>query len=866
MPRKRRSEDIDGCASATSPIKIKIEQFIEENNNNHMSNGEDQDSTAVNQFAEDTSMLGFRYLHTRYKTWFRILWACVLIFFIGLTVYQVFERITYYFIKNPLSTRRTYDTLSNMYFPTIGVCNKMQMKASAVASQNPELLRAMCNVLNDPNSQNSSKFDELDKFNDVDILSIYRNSFQSADDLFVSCEFGKSGSCQDEIRPMYTPNGLCYSVSPNKTILRPGPETTLSLVLNLEVHDIVPGTVFEPGVILSIYDGASSLSHYSEGIHLEAGKIVTIPVNEVRKLQRYETTCGSTKMESFSAQEYSKSACEWSVTVKEIEKACGCIPIRNPIYREIMKDPDWVSGISDNSTTKTGKKNGKKSGKYRKKCTLRQEMECVHEKMNIRPQIDDQICPDDCEEITYSSIVFGGKLNPSEIISLLPSDWEDTKEKRVGEYQKALEVMPNRIIPLVKNVQLLADDLQNFVEEASMIFGSSKNKTMISNEVHCLSHDGKSYESMINQFNAHEPIWERISTYLQQSLARELNITATCLGFNLDALGNLIEFPIPEVNMTLASFSLIQLAEIENSLGRRNFNYRLSMMHESTRRTVLELASPLIKEVKECVTKMYDNLERVEEIAPDCRAIFKNRYTPLLEASFVHTKLHPSTQLIKSYMEGLRKITSRLAFMKSRVKMFDWKNFEIDLKDFEQNYRDGGKDLLEIEEMLKLRKSMVTDIPEIAEELSKIFTSVSKSRKLFSSLTGVTVDDSWNMKFENTSECLRELHEDGPRLKKNRFLRGEWLSRLRNQLQMAQSYSPSHQYDVVNLLHIKFYFAHFKQETIIQEKSYNMFLLLAEIGGTIGLYVGATLLTVAETLVFFFERKTRNIFLKPQYL
>uniref|UniRef100_A0A1I7X8H0 Permease n=1 Tax=Heterorhabditis bacteriophora TaxID=37862 RepID=A0A1I7X8H0_HETBA len=45
-----------------------------------------------------------------------------------------------------------------------------------------------------------------------------------------------------------------------------------------------------------------------------------------------------------------------------------------------------------------------------------------------------------------------------------------------------------------------------------------------------------------------------------------------------------------------------------------------------------------------------------------------------------------------------------------------------------------------------------------------------------------------------------------------------------------------------------------------------MFLLLAEIGGTIGLYVGASLLTVAETIVFFFEKRTTNAIIKSAYI
>ncbi|CAD6193897.1 unnamed protein product [Caenorhabditis auriculariae] len=320
MPRKRRSEDMD-CRPLAQ---------LEE--------PEDDLQPTLDRFAEDTSMLGFRYLHTRYKTWFRVLWALVLFFFIGLTLYQVGERITYYFIRNPLTTRRSYETLPKMYFPTVGVCNKMQLKASAVAARDSDLLKALCLVHENNGSvtKNRTNLKYLNNFDAVDLMDIYRHGFQTADDLFVSCEFGKSGSCQDDIRPMLTPNGLCFAVSPNKTVLRPGPEATLSLLLNLEVHEIIPGMAIEPGVIFSIYDGQDSLSHFTEGIHLEAGKVVTIPVNEVRKLQRYEGNCGTSRMDSFSEKEYSKAACEWTRSVRQIEKLCHCRPMINPVFRGYM--------------------------------------------------------------------------------------------------------------------------------------------------------------------------------------------------------------------------------------------------------------------------------------------------------------------------------------------------------------------------------------------------------------------------------------------------------------------------------------------------------------------------------------------------
>jgi hypothetical protein len=70
------------------------------------------------------------------------MWALLLCFFLGLTIYQVTqqhhhlihqnfqvcERISYYFISNPLKTVRNYDTPGTVEFPTVVVCNKMQIK------------------------------------------------------------------------------------------------------------------------------------------------------------------------------------------------------------------------------------------------------------------------------------------------------------------------------------------------------------------------------------------------------------------------------------------------------------------------------------------------------------------------------------------------------------------------------------------------------------------------------------------------------------------------------------------------------------------------------------------------------------------
>ena len=65
-----------------------------------------------------------------------------------------------------------------------------------------------------------------------------------------------------------------------------GPETTLSILLNLETYEVVPGWVLEPGIVISMYDRDVPPTAYSgEGIHIGAGKIVTIPINDIRKVR-----------------------------------------------------------------------------------------------------------------------------------------------------------------------------------------------------------------------------------------------------------------------------------------------------------------------------------------------------------------------------------------------------------------------------------------------------------------------------------------------------------------------------------------------------------------------------------------------------
>ncbi|XGW03364.1 hypothetical protein V3C99_014950 [Haemonchus contortus] len=773
----------------------------------------------VNRFAEDTSMLGFRYLHTRYKTWFRLLWALVLTFFVGLTVYQVCERIAYYFIRNPLTTQRSYESPQQMQFPSIGICNKMQLRAAPLAAQEPELVRLLSMVYDDDGnlSTNRSLLDALHMFDKADVLALHKAAYQKVEDLFLSCEIGKSGSCMEDIQPMLTPQGLCFTVSPNMTVRRPGPETTLSLLLNLEVYEIIPGTVIDAG------------------------------------LSRYHQYCGRRDVGPFSSMQYSRAACQWVAATQEVEKVCGCRPVHSPYNQDYFRQEKAKNDIM----------NRLRSTKGLVQCTFSQEIECVAKYALLDPVNSSIVCPEDCEEVSFSSVVFGGRLVASDLTSVLPGDWEDLKEAKVTEFQRAMNEIPNHRIPVVREVQSLANIAQEFAQLAIRVFTLMPN----SSTVPCLAPGGvRDLERALIHLKAQEPMWERITTYFRRSLFHELKSTAATLGVVLKNDGT-INGQVDYVhNESMVAFSLLQLSVMET---RTEHSFGLKNMDMDTRKKVLDFVLPFVREMETCLMKIHDNVDRSLEIALDCRQIFLDRYSVLVDAQHVYTFGQALSDVVADYISYMNKVVAALRRFISvnRVKILDWHNFTIELKTFETLYKDGGVDNVEILELMKLRKLIVTDAQEYITPLIAFYEDGLRARRTVLRRLGIKATKPSSLSVvEGTINCLLKISAEIPLLKKSAFIRGEWLSRVQRQVEIAQSYSATPQYDQINLLHVKLYFAHFKQERITQELSYNVFLLLAEIGGTIGLYVGATLLTVAETIVFFVEERTRRILVKPAYI
>lgn len=116
---------------------------------------------------------------------------------------------------------------------------------------------------------------------------------------------------------------------------------------------------------------------------------------------------------------------------------------------------------------------------------------------------------------------------PSEVATYLPSDWDDNKEKKIAQFQKVLNVIPLERIPVVRSLQVLAYQLQDFLENSSRVrclnIPNIKNVPIFGvdghlNGTHCLKDRGfRPLDHVFARIKSVEPHWEAVATYVGAS-------------------------------------------------------------------------------------------------------------------------------------------------------------------------------------------------------------------------------------------------------------------------------------------------------------------------------------------------------------
>uniref|UniRef100_A0AC35TXF3 Nicastrin n=1 Tax=Rhabditophanes sp. KR3021 TaxID=114890 RepID=A0AC35TXF3_9BILA len=751
----------------------------------------------------------------------------------------------------------------------------MQFKASSLAKHSPELLTVMSQMYQDDLNYNSTKIMKLiKKFEHTGMLDTFQKSYQSVDDFVISCQYGRKKQCMDSVKQFLTPNGICFSISPNSTVVRAGPESTLSILLNLETYDSIPGYVNDPGVILSIYDSNYTYPtrFYDDGVHLEPGKLVTIPINDIRSFERHHTECGVTSSGSFTPKQYSKLACEWVAKTEVIGKECKCSPLNSPDNRFIFGD-DLGSGHFNKhfvfNVTSSSLPN----------CTLEQEYTCVKlilEQPLVKLQENyknNNKCPEDCSDVRFTTIVFGNELDVNEVSSLLPINWEDEKEKKISDFYKAFALIPKNRISIIKSIQKLSIEAQEFIHSTKTLLHdfNNINKSVLFDVQNIKIHnceamfDSTILPKVFLELNTRERIWRNFAIYYDYVLTPNLVETPRLLKYNFNKFygnENVNMFgrqnstnDLNKENMdTLFDASMFELKLIQSSLENPLSVFGIKSMLEGERNTTINLMKNLVNATSQCLSK-WKMTKNEESAAHRCGNVFNDNFIPLQAARFV-AKILNGSDFLADFYQSLKNLTTIInnSAGKNGAKIFTYNNFEINLNEFQSFYKDDGNDLPLLFEIFRQRKLIQFEIPAKSSDISTTLFHFINSRSYFYSHKLDTAKSPFISLLNRTAYCFSNFSTTITTLKKQPFLRADWISRLNRDVIIAQSYSPGPQFDKVNLLHVKLYFSHIKRETIKNERSYNIFLLLAELGGTIGLYLGASIITGTFKFAFYFNQ------------
>ena len=111
--------------------------------NSHLRNQGKKDNVErlIYTFAQDLSVIGFRYCFDKSRSWLRrVSWGVFVLFGVGLAFYQIIDRASFFF-SYPTSTEINVVQATQLDFPQVTICNENMIRKSVAAKLGRLLLR-----------------------------------------------------------------------------------------------------------------------------------------------------------------------------------------------------------------------------------------------------------------------------------------------------------------------------------------------------------------------------------------------------------------------------------------------------------------------------------------------------------------------------------------------------------------------------------------------------------------------------------------------------------------------------------------------------------------------------------------------------
>ncbi|KAM3718386.1 Degenerin-like protein [Dirofilaria immitis] len=288
---------------------------------------------------ENANMDGVKHLQTD-NPFSKYFWAAIIIIFVLLACFQSFKQINMY-ITTPIATNIEAAYPNQIPFPVVAICNNNQFRLTYLtgpAIQNRRPKEPKNDSLS--NEANLTVFDKVLKNAwDMDAVKFLRNAAHWKSRMILSCTWPNGTSCRlSNFKAIWTLTGLCWAINtdPNNPhyISSSGSDNGLRLLLNIEQYERIESctpyfrTTSLPGLKILIYNQTDVPESSLYGVNVPPGYTMEIPFKMQKRHKYLGTGCvekSKNHRTTISVDDPENiHTCTIRKYLNEIEQKCKC--------------------------------------------------------------------------------------------------------------------------------------------------------------------------------------------------------------------------------------------------------------------------------------------------------------------------------------------------------------------------------------------------------------------------------------------------------------------------------------------------------------------------------------------------------------
>ncbi|XP_033763354.1 uncharacterized protein LOC117344637 [Pecten maximus] len=832
--------------------------------------------------------------------------------------FQIVDRIMYYY-ENPVNVNVKVNYNQSLYFPAVTLCNQNTFRATAATDQ--ELYRLIEAVYQ--KSLNSFNVSELDVYNasnlainDLFWLTGHKKNNFIAKQVSRVCTWGDLPCGPENFTTVLTDHGPCYTFNSNtdpSSVLvtsSSGSDAGLRLLLNVEQYEYMPGPSSAAGVKVLAH-GQQDLARVRElGISVPTGThtFIGLQVIALENLPPPHGQCSEKGLTYFDY--YTFDSCHLECLMTYTAGKCGCRDFYMPSVDMLL-----VQTGSQQCTCPTSCKSLMFDPTLSYATTSRHALDKILNKV-----ITSEMANDLTRAREITNRMEKEKLEKFQAVMLAVND-SLTSVKTLTHKD-----MRKRIAKQIENVEKVSEKMMSIWKRKDFLdryqeYNIRRNfmRARDAMEERTLNLPCFGFHEFI--FATETYLKDLVSDVFESNLDRR-TILYTIIGAKINnrietvkrALSNYTElYEAYQTGTPLFGYTFLRVPRTHNAMIVPKILLKASLTHNTyarlysrllrnnienligSLRKYLELLNEVMQTNSLNITRMLSisrehgisclrfyhskNVFYYESLERPLRVIIRRR------DNFKKTKTH--------FMATIQSITDNLLQLKDSLENLSKSTLNVlsDLVDRAVNYfEDASIRKLDVARMAQVEKVHTASVnlkmffQEVRNRGHTIYDGWTALIPIGKSIWKTILDDEEMMEYytyrnmtsflENSTEVSYELennytlHRDTNDIRFIVGLTDTLFHRSMDQMQehlsnYVMSTKVDHNVIMDNYVELDIFYREMNYEEIRQQRAYDIFSLLCDIGGSMGLFVGASVMTMFEILDLFINHSAERL-LRPK--